>query len=161
MKSFKILAIDPGIKKIGWAIGKAEKNFKILDFNCLKTSQKDFLFILNFFENLVKKYRPKILVLEKIIFSKNKKTAIEIAKVIGILELLAQKYQLEVIEISPKELKKMITGNGTASKKEIRKFLELSLEKNLKDFPSDALDAISLSLAGFYLTKQKILLKSC
>ena len=124
MKSFKILAIDPGIKKIGWAIGKAEKNFKILDFDCLKTSQKDFLFILNFFENLIKKYRPKILVLEKIIFSKNKKTAIEIAKVIGILELLAQKYQLEVIEISPKELKKMITGNGAASKKEIRKFLE-------------------------------------
>jgi len=160
MKSFKILAIDPGIKKIGWAMAKAEKNFKILDFNCLKTSQKDFLFILNFFENLIKKYHPKVLVLEKIIFSKNKKTAIEIAKVIGILELLAQKYQLQIIEISPKELKKMITGNGAASKKEIRKFLELSLEKNLKDFPSDALDAISLSLAGFYLTKQKILLKS-
>ena len=162
MNHLKILGIDPGIKKIGWAIGEEKKDFKLIDFNCLKINspEKNFLVLFDFFEKIVKKYQPKTLVIEKIIFSKNKKTAIQIAKVIGIIEFLAQKHNLEIIEITPKELKKMIAGDGSASKEQIKKILKISFKKDFKKEMPDTLDAISLALAGFYLTKQKKLLKS-
>jgi len=162
MNSLKILGVDPGIKKIGWALGEGKKDFKLVKFECLRidSSQKNLLVIFEFFENLIKKHKPTVLAIEKVIFSKNRKTAIEVAKVIGVLEFLGQKYKLEIIEVSPKELKKLITGDGLASKEQMKKLLEISFKKDFKNLASDVFDAISLCLSGFYLTKQKKLLKS-
>ena len=75
------------------------------------------------------------------------------------IELLAQKYNLDIIEIAPKELKKMIVGDGSASKEQIKKILKISFKKDFKKSMPDTLDAMSLALVGFYLTKQKKLLE--
>ncbi len=161
MNHLKILGVDPGVKKIGWAIGEEKRDFKLIDFDCLQINspEKNFLVLFDFFEKIIKKYKPNSLVIEKIIFSKNKKTAIQIAKAIGVIELLAQKYNLDIIEIAPKELKKMIVGDGSASKEQIKKILKISFKKDFKKSMPDTLDAISLALVGFYLTKQKKLLE--
>ena len=162
MKTLKILGIDPGLKKIGWALIEGNGDCRLIKLGCFKP-QKNFqeiLEIFSFFEKMIKNTKPQLIALEKIIFSKNKKTALEIAKIIGLIELLALKNKISIIEIGPTQLKKLIAGDGTAKKEALRKILEISFKKNFQNFLDDSLDALALTIGAFYLTKQKKLLQS-
>ncbi len=149
----KILGIDPGYSRFGWAIIEKQNKLNLLDFNCLDLKKDDSLKLLKIskhLDKLIKKYRPQYLITEKIFFSKNIKTAIKVAQVIGIVLLKAQENNLKVIEISPNEVKKYLTGWGFSSKEGIKKTLSLifKLEKNDLKKIDDAFDALALAVVG-------------
>ena len=148
-KKIVILGIDPGLATTGYALLEKEaKKLNVLDFGVIKTSSS-----LNFPERikeifqktqkLIKKYSPQILVIEKVFFCKNVKTAIKIGQVQGIFFLLAAQKKIPLYQFTPLQVKQVITSYGKADKKQLQKMIKILL--NLKEIPkpNDAADALA------------------
>lgn len=150
----QIIAIDPGYDRCGVAIlseevGKTEVVFS----TCITTdkSQDQYLrlsYIFKQIEELLKKYNPKYLVLESLFFSINKKTAIKVAEARGAILALAGLHNLEVVEVSPSEVKMAMTGNGNAAKEQVEKMVRLTVKIDNGAKLDDEIDAIALGITS-------------
>src|SRR3989338_2841605 len=98
----RILGIDPGTSLIGYGIIDVDgKNYKAVDFGDLKTgvnirNADRVKTVYDFFDKLIKKYRPDKLALESLFFFKNAKTVIKVSEIRGVLMLVAARNGLEV-----------------------------------------------------------------
>lgn len=147
-----ILGIDPGTQRIGYGIIEIKSKSPALK-NCgiLKIKKKDISVlkeIKNEINKLIIKWKPKVLAIEKIYFSKNKKTAIAVAEVRGIILLTALEKNIKILEYSPNEIKLLITGYGFADKKSVAKMVNLILRLDNQKVIDDATDAIAISLVA-------------
>jgi len=148
-----ILATDSGLEKTGYSLfEKTENDFHLIDFGCILTKkdvslEERLLTIFAQLEKIIKKYQPKLMVIEKIFFNINQKTVISVAQTQGALLVLAAKHKIKVEFLTPLAIKQAITGYGRADKLQVRKMIELLLGK--KDLPpsDDLIDAIACGLA--------------
>lgn len=154
-----ILAIDPGVERLGIAI-LTKKDAKIackmsdtiITTKHLSQSERIGLIFAEI-NRICKKYRPNQIVLERLFFAKNVKTAVAVAQVQGVIYLLAHKLKLSVTEITPNEIKASITGYGGADKIAMKKMIDLQIILPPKKRLDDEYDAIA---CGFvYLLKQR------
>lgn len=145
-----ILGIDPGFGRLGYAVlEKSGAKIKVLECDCLETSakteyEKRLLMIADKIKNLISKYRPQVMAIEKIFFAANQKTAFKIAEVRGILIYLAAVNNIAVNEYTPLEIKMALCGYGKAPKEQVGKMLKILLQ--LKSLPKldDASDALAV-----------------
>lgn len=150
----KILAIDPGYARLGYAVIESNgRENKFVAAGLIETKageswDKRILKIAGALEKIFNKYEPSILVVEKIFFSSNQKTAFKVAEIKGIIGYLAAKYDIPVQEISPRELKIAISGYGLADKKQMQKIVKLTLEIPESIKIDDVFDALALALAA-------------
>ncbi len=149
-----ILGIDPGSHRIGYGIIKKEKGLKLLDFGVIgidrKKSNSQILENAQKLSQLIKKYQPDLVSIEKIYFSKNVKTGIEVAQTRGALILEISKCGLTIKEYSPSEIKLSVTGYGLADKKAVIKMVALTLgikDNSLKGC-DDAADALAAAITA-------------
>ena len=71
-------------------------------------------------------------VMEKVFFATNAKTAIAVGQAQGVLLLAASKTKVRVVEYAPGTIKKIITGDGRAKKKDIQKSIRKMLGNQVK-----------------------------
>lgn len=144
-----ILGIDPGYKRIGYGIiEKKSSHLKLLISGLLKIPAGDSANVAAAIsleiKSLVDKFKPNLLALEKLYFSKNQKTALKVAEMRGVISLAATEKNLPIKEFTPNEIKSGIAGYGLADKKAVAKMVRLTLnEPSLRvlDDESDALAA--------------------
>ncbi len=153
-----ILGIDPGTATTGFGLVRLNGNGnKVVSWGLIETDKKllkekrlDFIF--EEITLLIEKHKPDVFVFEKIFFSNNAKTAIAVGQAQGVMLLAACKTKTKVEEYAPGTIKKMITGNGRANKKEvqasIRKILgsRVTSEKHKKTHFDNAADALAIAL---------------
>ncbi len=155
-----ILAIDPGFERVGIAIlAKQKSNIQnVIYSTCFKTSSKipfpeRLLQIGTELEKTIKKFKPKILAIEKLYFTTNQKTAMNVAEARGMIIYIAEKNGLKIFEYTPPEIKVAVTGFGKADKS-----MMINMVHKLSNVPKtsisdDELDAIGIGLT--YLAKEK------
>ncbi len=96
-------------------------------------------------KELLDKYNPTELAVEKIFFAKNVQSMIRLGEARGATIVAALNKGLSVSEYSPLEVKKAIVGYGGASKEQVGKMVTLLLK--LKEPPEeDAADALAIAL---------------
>lgn len=150
----KVIGIDPGTTTIWYAvIEKNPQKHTLLDFWVITTPPKVSLEIkiseiAKDFEDLLIQYQPQRVVIEKLYFLKNITTWIDVAQVRGVIVYLCTKYQTEILEYTPLELKSAICGNGKAHKKQLQKAIQLFFWLPTPPQPDDAADAIGLAYMG-------------
>jgi len=83
--------------------------------------------------NIIKRYGPHEVVVEKVFFAKSAKTALNLGQARGVALLAAASEGLHVYEYSALEVKKAITGYGRAEKKQVQEMVKRIL--NLKSNP--------------------------
>ena len=157
-----ILGIDPGTTRIGYAVieKKDSDNLNLLTCGCLESKnkeQKDRLTeISDLILDLILKYRPEVLAIEKLFFTKNAKTALAVAEARGVIINSAN--SLNIREFTPLEIKVAITGYGKAEKEQVKKMAcrILKLEKMPKI--DDTSDALAIALTACY-TNPKFTIK--
>ncbi len=152
----RVIGIDPGYGRLGIAVietGGGED--KLLFSDCLETAaslpfEKRLLRLAEAFEKWHKQYQPQILAIEKLFFSVNRKTALQVAAVRGLFLFLAAKYGLTIIELAPTEIKMMISGYGRADKKQMTAIIQKLFvpPKNSRKKYDDEFDAIGIALCG-------------
>ncbi|MFH1392931.1 MAG: crossover junction endodeoxyribonuclease RuvC [Patescibacteria group bacterium] len=151
-----ILGIDPGTARIGYAVieKKDRDTLKLITCGCLEPKvkeQKERLGeISNFVSDLITKYRPEILAIEKIFFTKNVKTALGVAEARGVIINNANSANLEIFDFTPLEVKLAITGYGKAEKEQVRQMVCRILKIEKKPVLDDTSDALAIALTACY-----------
>ncbi len=148
-----ILGLDPGSVRVGYGLIKKNKNdLTLIKSGLLKIKSKDkpqrLLEIEKSFSVLLKKSKPDLVVLEKLFFMKNMKTALEVAQSRGVLTLLTVKHKIPLLEFSPSEIKISVTGYGRADKKAVAKMVAKILKIPEVKKIDDITDAIATAITG-------------
>lgn len=146
-----ILGIDPGTNRIGYGIIKQSGGGFIVissDVIKIKNSQNQLSDIEKGIGKILNDFKPDIIGVEKIYFSKNKKTALSVAQARGVIINSCFRYTANVFEISPAEAKISVTGHGNASKKEVAKMVGLLTgRKKERGELDDETDALAIAIA--------------
>lgn len=159
----KILSIDPGYEKVGYAIFDKSNslqgnNFSFITSDLIKTSSKKNheIRLKEVFDNLdliIKLHKIEVLAIEQLFMFKNQKTVMKVAQAIGVIELVAANNNLKIERLTPLQIKQIITGYGTADKIAIKKMIDLTIPNKITVKDDDESDAIACGLA-FCLNKQ-------
>ncbi|ATH09347.1 crossover junction endodeoxyribonuclease RuvC [Halobacteriovorax marinus] len=148
----KILGIDPGSRKAGWAlIEKEGRKTTYLASGVLKYDKID-----NFLDRLgvihqsicelIEEYRPDEVALESLIFVKNVNSLAKLAQARGaMLAAIIPSYQGSVFEYSPTLIKQSVSGYGHADKAAIEKTLGMIFGK-IEFKTNDESDALAIAL---------------
>jgi Holliday junction resolvasome RuvABC endonuclease subunit len=124
LKEQTIIAIDPGTRYWGVAIFR-DNTLKSSLVKVLKTNgspRKRLDEVRKIFISLLNSYEPDILVLEKPFFFWSKQSRF-LDVVVEEVKTLAKKNKMKVYEYSPRTARKVVCGNGNASKKDTAKLL--------------------------------------
>lgn len=153
-----ILGIDPGTATTGYGLVTSDgKGNKVVKWGLIETDKKSLKekrldFIFEETVSLIQKHKPDVFVFEKVFFATNAKTAIAVGQAQGVMLLAASKTKVRVEEYAPGTIKKMITGNGRANKKEVQQHIRKILgsrvksAKHKKTHFDDAADALAIAL---------------
>lgn len=150
-----ILGLDPGIADTGFGIISVDSNNKTtcLEFGSIKTSSKDdFLDRLekldNDLQDIIDKYCPDIVCIEKLFFNNNAKTALIVGQARGVVMLKIKKNNIKLVELTPLQIKQGVSCFGRADKNQVKKMVKLIL--NLKEVPKsdDAADALAAAICA-------------
>jgi len=159
-----ILGIDPGTATTGWGIIEARtpknKNSLVcIDYGCIKTSPSatpgDRLMTINSELNqLIGKYQPKVLAIEKLFFFKNLKTAMPVSQAKGVILMTAAKNGISAVEFTPPQVKMAMVGYGRAEKIQIQRIVKSILRLKEIPKPDDAADALAIAISCAYFLKK-------
>lgn len=160
--------MDPGTATTGFGlVNLSEKGNEVVEWGLIETDkellkEKRLDFIFEETLRLIKKHKPDVFVFEKIFFATNAKTVIAVGQAQGVMLLAASKTKVHVEEYAPGTIKKMITGNGRANKKEVQEHIRKILgnrvksEAHKKTHFDNAADALAIALThAFKLTEAK------
>ncbi|MFZ2681753.1 MAG: crossover junction endodeoxyribonuclease RuvC [Patescibacteria group bacterium] len=150
-----ILGLDPGYGRLGFGVIAADERRKLSYVGCgvITTAKgvvhRDRLFeIAKDLEALIARYSPTLIAVEELFFVKNITTALKVAEVRGIILYLSAKYQIDLIEIKPTEIKMAVSGDGHADKLQMQKMITMLLKLATVPQPDDAADALAVAWAG-------------
>jgi len=122
----KILGIDPGFKATGYGCIKSSggRSVELVETGTIEPKQKDLIQnriekVYAILGELIEEHQPQVLVLEKLYaHHKHPVTASKLGHVRGVICLLCAQKNIELVEHSVKRIRKALTGNGNASKKQ-------------------------------------------
>jgi len=153
----KILGIDPGTATTGYCLLDYNHGQMpvILEASAFETSPEfsiaDRLLILHkLIDEKIAETNPQCLVIEKLFFNTNIKTAIAVGQARGVLLMAAAKHKIDIFEYTALQAKLVVTGYGRSTKKEVQEAVKnyFNLEKIIK--PDDASDAVAISLCHIH-----------
>lgn len=145
----RFIGIDPGYSILGWAV--IDDACTLIDFGVI-TTEKDIPFderllhIHTALNTICETFKPDTAAIERIFFQKNTKTAIEVAKVIGVIILSLKLKAIHYEEYTPPQVKLAITGYGKATKEQMQIMMKRLFNISRLPDPDDAADALALAL---------------
>jgi len=149
-----ILGIDPGVAKMGYGVIKKIKgSIECLAYGVIETDpslppekrlNKIYLNLIK----LINLYKPSLLVVERVYFFKNLKTALPVSEAKGIVLLAAARKKVAIKQITPLQVKMGVTGYGRADKKQIQKLVKEILKMEELPKPDDAADALAAAICA-------------
>jgi len=158
-----ILGLDPGLATLGFGLIKCIYNAKtkeldstsMVDFGVIKTTKKQEMGerLITIYEDLhtiLNTFKPDLAATEKLFFYRMSNTIL-VAQARGILVLVLAQHKIPLIEFTPPQIKKIMTGYGNADKSDVQQAVarELNLDEIPK--PDDAADALAVALAASWL----------
>ncbi|MDE5736793.1 MAG: crossover junction endodeoxyribonuclease RuvC [Oscillospiraceae bacterium] len=148
----RILGIDPGYAIVGFGvIDYAGANFKPVNYGAIITEAHmpftgRLCMIDSDMHEILEIYQPDCMAIEKLYFTSNQKTAIDVAQARGILILNASKKNIPVYEYTPLQVKMAVVGYGKAEKKQVMEMTKNILKLNHIPKPDDAADALAIAI---------------
>lgn len=145
-----IIWIDPWTTTVWYAISKKKWNIiSLIDYGIIKTIPKidnsiKLLEIGSDIKDLIKKFKPDLACIEKLYFTNNIKTWMNVSEARGVIIYEFMKNNINIIEYTPLEVKKYICWNWSASKKQIQNAIKIFFKLDEIPKPDDAADAIAI-----------------
>lgn len=153
-----VLGIDPGLTRCGF--GLVEGSFEgvesftargagVLETDASLDVELRLAQIHTDVESLLREMRPDAVVVERVFFQNNARTAIPVAQASGIALGIAGARGLAVRQFTAQQVKLAVTGYGAASKSQVQAMVAQLC--GLRDIPepADAADALGLAITYF------------
>lgn len=150
----RILAIDPALRKTGWAIvERCGRDLRVVSYGVITNAPKllqsgCLVQIREQLCDLIKKHAPTVCGIESTIFVQSFKTAIVLGTARGACLIAAAEHGLPIYEYAPREVKQAAVGRGAAQKEQVA-FMIRSLLRLRETPPADAADALAVAIAHF------------
>lgn len=151
------LGIDPGTATTGFGVIKKTKNskqeYEILEFGVIETRKTDsdakrLQIIYEDLTAIIKKYKPTIVGIEKLFFTKNQTTAMTVSQARGITLLASSQSNIPILEFTPLQVKNTLCGYGKADKKQVQAMVQQTFKLKHIPKPDDAADALAIALCA-------------
>lgn len=162
--SLVILGVDPGSRITGFGVvcvagGKIEHiNHGVIMMDEERSFPRRMAELGEAFREVMEKYRPHQVVIEKIFLGKNADSAFKLGHARGVIMYEAGRGGAEVLEYATRSVKKGVTGNGGASKEDVQAILKVML--NLQSISRiDASDALAMACYQAFELKKKAILE--
>ncbi|HEY3831139.1 MAG TPA: crossover junction endodeoxyribonuclease RuvC [Acidimicrobiia bacterium] len=147
-----ILGIDPGVSCCGYgAIVRRGAQPHAVACGVLRTDPamplpERLALLWAELDQLVDELRPAAVVVERVLFQVNARTAISVGQASGLALVAAARRSIPVVQYSPNEVKLAIAGDGGAGKREVATMVAKLLRLAAPPSPADAADALALAL---------------
>ena len=167
----KVIGIDPGITATGYGIlslpptqrwngDTVMKKGKDISCGTIRPKTNEIYSriaeICKNIEQLIDKNKPDLAALEKIFYQKNIQSLLRSSELRGAIILTLINSKVKIFEYTPAQIKLTTTGNGRASKKQVRYFIERIIMKNNKRTSNHAIDALAIAYTAVHkLQSQK------
>ena len=119
------LGIDPGTAICGYGVVEMKGSVMKPVFYGSILTDKDWrpeerlLKIHQDVSDIIGHFQPEFMSIEKLYFNRNVNTAIPVAQARGVVLLAAAEHNLPILEFTPMQIKKSVTGTGGAEKNQI------------------------------------------
>lgn len=148
-----LFGIDPGTATTGYGVIKVadDGTMAAIDYGNIKTSKESLMSerlakIHTSASYLIQKFKPDVIIIEKLFFNTNVKTAITVGQARGVYLLVAGQNRIPVFEYTALEAKMALTGYGRAEKEDVLKRVTEILNIKVKIKPIDASDALAIAI---------------
>ena len=120
-----IMGLDPGTARVGWGVISETPNgpkpiaYGIIETKKEKSDDQRLVDIHEAVSILLSKYKPDTVAIESLFFATNATTVMSVGQARGVLLLTCSLAKIKMFSYSPLEVKRCITGDGKADKKQI------------------------------------------
>ncbi|WIV18457.1 crossover junction endodeoxyribonuclease RuvC [Paenibacillus polygoni] len=148
----RFLGIDPGIAIVGFGfIDKTGSKLTPVQYGCIQTEahtpdEERLLHVYEAMLQLIDKYKPDAVALEKLFFNRNVTTAMSVSQARGVLILAAIQRGLPIAEYTPMQVKQAIVGYGKAEKRQVQEMVKMYLKLQAIPKPDDVADALAVAI---------------
>jgi crossover junction endodeoxyribonuclease RuvC len=147
-----VLGIDPGLSRCGYGcVTRAGAGFRAVAAGVVTTPAREALpqrlaMLRSDLDQLLTDLRPDVLVIERIFFRSNARTAMSVGQASGVALLTAVEHGCEVAEYTAAEVKLAVTGYGNAPKEQVQGMVVRLLSLSVVPQPPDVADALALAI---------------
>ncbi|MCF4006527.1 crossover junction endodeoxyribonuclease RuvC [Corynebacterium uropygiale] len=147
------MGIDPGLTRCGLSVVQAGRGRAVLPISVgVARTPVDaplthrLLDLSQGVSEWMDEYQPDVVAIERVFERGNVSTVMNTAHAVGVLILAAAERGIDVHQYTPSEVKKSISGNGRADKKQMTTMITRILGLSEPPRPADAADALALAV---------------
>ncbi len=149
----RILGLDPGLARVGYAVVEAGHELRPLGFGVICTSSnrspaQRIAEIADAVEALLREYDVELAALEELFFARNVSSALTVAQVRGALLLVLARAGLPMVACAPNTVKLAVCGNGHATKRDVARMSARLLRLDTPPRQADAADALAIAITA-------------
>lgn len=153
-----VLGIDPGLERIGYGVIRRDgSRLTALDYGLIETPRialPDRIRILHErIVELIDEHQPNAIATERLLFTVNKTTAMDVAKALGVILLATSQKGIAWTEYSPPEVKQSVVGVGNADKKQVQFMVTKLLNLPKPPKPDDVADALAIAVTHAFRSR--------
>lgn len=158
----KILGIDPGYAIVGYGVIEYRNmGFTTLDYGAILTAagtpfNQRLIQIYDDLSQVLARHEPEAMAVEKLFFTSNQKTAIDVAQARGVILLAASQAGVPVYEYTPLQVKQSVVGYGRAVKSQVMDMTKRLLKLREVPKPDDTADALAIAICHAHCAPSRI-----
>jgi crossover junction endodeoxyribonuclease RuvC len=148
-----VMGIDPGLTRCGLSVVRSGHGRSVVPVavGVVRTPAQEALPVRlrrlsDAVESWMDDYRPDVVAIERVFERGNVSTVMNTAHAVGVLMLSAARRDLPVHQYTPSEVKKAVSGNGRADKRQMTNMITRILGLSEPPKPADAADALALAV---------------
>lgn len=168
-----IIGIDPGTNLMGYGILRiygpaSRRKLEMVTMGVIRLNKFEdhYMRLHRIYErvlSLVEQYLPDEMAIEAPFFGKNVQSMLKLGRAQGVAIAAALARDVPIAEYEPRSIKMAITGNGGASKEQVREMIRRILnipDSSLEGIELDATDALAAALCHHYESTRPLPRKS-
>jgi crossover junction endodeoxyribonuclease RuvC len=145
----KVLGIDPGLTATGYSV---IENNTVIETGTIRPRRKEsnekIFEICNGIQQAIERNKVSFAVLEKAFYEKNVSSLMRVSELRGALIFMLKNNSIDLYEYTPAQIKLTTTGNGRASKEQVRFFIERIMRRSKTKASNHAIDALAIAYTG-------------
>lgn len=148
----RVLGIDPGYAIVGYGTVEYQNNkFYPVEFGAVTTEantpfEDRLKEVYDQLDIVIKRAKPQAIAIEKLYFTTNQKTVIQVAMARGVILLCAKNNNIPIFEYTPLQIKQSVAGYGKAVKKQVMEMTRILLKLEKVPKPDDTADALAVAI---------------
>ncbi|MBC3185444.1 crossover junction endodeoxyribonuclease RuvC [Corynebacterium sp. zg-331] len=153
LEGLRVMGIDPGLTRCGLSMVEAGRGRSVVPIavGVVRTPagaelSERLLRLSRAVTEWMAEYRPDVVAIERVFERGNVSTVMHTAHAVGVLVLAAAERGIPVYMYTPSEVKKAVSGNGRADKRQMTVMITRILGLSEPPTPADAADALALAV---------------